>query len=149
MNILYLCDEYPPCQHGGIGSVTQTLARAIVEKGHNVLVAGFYPYYRIANQRENDQGVQVYRYYYGGKLKLLLSKHPVLGRFINIKKAFDQYVLELIYLVKEYKIDIIESPDFLEAFRYSGPQLIKFSNFGVPFIVKLHGSYSIALRLFP
>jgi len=143
LNILYLCDEYPPCLHGGIGSVTQTLARAVAQKGHKVVVAGFYPYYRIAAERENDRGVEVYRFFYGGKWNLRLSRHKIMGLFINIKNAFDKYVQELNNLVKLYKIDIIESPDFLEAFRYSGPQIIEFTEFGVPFVVKLHGSFSI------
>jgi glycogen synthase len=42
MNILFICDEYPPGRHGGIGTVVQLTARALVSQGHNVVVAGFY-----------------------------------------------------------------------------------------------------------
>ena len=80
MNILYLCDEYPPCQHGGIGSVTQSLARELVSKGHKVSVCGFYPYYRTAAAYEEDFGVQAYRYFYGNWLLLKLSRHKYFGR---------------------------------------------------------------------
>jgi glycogen synthase len=143
MNIFYLCDEYPPCQHGGIGSVIQTLARAVASKDHKVVVAGFYPYYRIAPVRENDQNVEVYRFFYGSAWRLKLSRHHLTGQLVNIKSEFEKYVNEIKRLVEEYKIDIIESTDFIEAFRYSGPQMIQFPDFGVPLIVKLHGSYSV------
>jgi len=32
MHICFLCNEYPPAQHGGIGSFTQTLARELVKQ---------------------------------------------------------------------------------------------------------------------
>jgi len=143
MNILYLCDEYPPCQHGGIGTVTQTLARSLAKKGHTVVVAGFYPYYRKAVENENDNGVNVYRFFYGSKLLLQFSKRNFLGRFINIENQFNKYIIYLKKIIIENKIEIIESPDFLEAFRYSGPSMIQYPTFGIPFIVKLHGSYTI------
>lgn len=38
MNILYLCDEYPPAKTGGIGTVTKVVAEAMVQKGHTVYV---------------------------------------------------------------------------------------------------------------
>lgn len=143
MNVLYLCDEYPPCQHGGIGTATQLLARSIAAKGHHVFVVGFYPYYRKAQIAEIDQGVNVFRYFYGSFLLLKLSKHFIVGRFINIDTQFRKYLGYLKKLISEKKIDIIESPDFVEAFRYSGPRIIEFLDFGIPFIVKLHGSYTI------
>lgn len=142
MNILYLCDEYPPCQHGGIGTVTQLLARALVVKGHSVYVAGFYPYYREADKEETDQGVKVFRYFFGSKLGLKFSKHKFFGKFINIKEQFDDYLNFLRIVIEENHIEIFETPDFVEAFRYSGPQMIQFPDFGIPMIVKLHGTYT-------
>ena len=142
MNILYLCDEYPPCQHGGIGTVTQNLARTLVEKGHKVVVAGFYPYYRKATKSENDKGVKVYRFFYGSKFQLQFSKRKFSGRFINIERQFNNYIDCLKKIIQENEIDIIESPDFVEAFRYSGPRMIQFPDFGIPFLIKLHGSYT-------
>jgi len=142
VNILYLCDEYPPCQHGGIGTVTQALARAVTEKGHRAVVAGFYPYYRRATEHENDQNVEIYRFFYGSKWKLRFSKHPLTGRFINIKKVFDKYIDQLNRLIEEYKIDIIEMPDFSEATYYGQFTAIDFSKLKKPFVVKLHGTQS-------
>lgn len=142
MNILYLCDEYPPCQHGGIGSVTQTLAREIVKKGHQVSVCGFYPYYRKAETFEEDQGVNIYRRFYGNKLLLKLSKRKFSGRVFNIERDFNEYTKFLKQFIKNNKIDIIETPDFNEAFWYSGPRFINFPDFGIPMVTKLHGSFS-------
>lgn len=59
MHICYLCSEYPPAPHGGIGGFTQTLGRAVAARGHRVSVIGMYPdaYAGVAN----DQGVDVVR----------------------------------------------------------------------------------------
>jgi glycogen synthase len=143
MNILYLCDEYPPCQHGGIGSATQLLARTLVSKGHKVVVAGFYPYYRMAHVEENDHGVKIYRFFYGSRLQLQLSKRNFFGRFINIDQQFNKYIVFLRKIIQKDQISIIETPDFVEAFRYSGPRIIRFPDFGIPMVVKLHSSYTV------
>lgn len=143
MNILYLCDEYPPCQHGGIGSATQLLARTLAAKGHKVYVAGFYPYYRVAEKEQTDQGIKVFRFFYGSKIQLQFSKRTFFGELVNISRQFNKYLAFLKILIEEYHIDIIETPDFVEAFRYSGPRMIKFPDFGVPLVVKLHSSFSV------
>jgi len=59
MHILYLCPEYPPSRHGGIGSFVQTLGRALVRRGHQVTVAGLYEPAE-AGESE-DEGVRVIR----------------------------------------------------------------------------------------
>ena len=62
MNILYLCDEYPPGQHGGIGTSVRSMARELVKQGHRVVVAGLYsPGYGGADEFV-DNGVKVYRF---------------------------------------------------------------------------------------
>lgn len=142
MNILYLCDEYPPCQHGGIGSVTQNLARELVLKGYQVSVCGFYPYYRTALSFEVDHGVKVYRCFYGNRLLLKLSRNKYLGWFVNIESKFNSYTKFLVEFIKKNRIDILEIPDFNEVFRYSGPQFISFPDFGIPSVIKLHGNFS-------
>jgi len=146
VNILYLCDEYPPCKHGGIGSVTQILAREMVKKGHNVIVCGFYPYYRKALPYEEDNGVKVYRRFYGSWIQLFLSRHRYAGLIINVEKSFTLYTNYLKKLIKEFKIEVIEIPDFNEVFRYTGPRLIKYPDLGIATVVKLHGSYSFVNR---
>jgi glycosyltransferase involved in cell wall biosynthesis len=142
MNILYLCDEYPPCQHGGIGTVTQNLARELVLKGHKVYVCGFYPYYRKSCYLEDDLGVNVFRHFYGNKILLILSRHKYFGKILNIAGEFNAYTKFLKDFIIKNKIEIIEIPDFNEVFRYSGPQFINFPEFGIPSVIKVHGNYS-------
>jgi glycogen(starch) synthase len=143
MNILYLCDEYPPCKHGGIGSITQILACEMVKKGHQVSVCGLYPYYRTALSFEVDRGVNVYRIFYGNWLLLKLSKHKFFGRFINCEHNFLEYVKFLKEFIIKNKINIIEIPDFNEIFRYTGPRFIRFPDFSIPSVIKLHSSYTL------
>src|SRR5438093_12224328 len=38
MKIALFCNEYPPRPHGGIGSFTQTYARGLAGRGHDVTV---------------------------------------------------------------------------------------------------------------
>lgn len=40
MLITYLCNEYPPAPHGGIGTFVHTMACAMARAGHDVTVAG-------------------------------------------------------------------------------------------------------------
>jgi len=107
-----------------------------------VYICGFYPHYRKALKTENDSGVKVYRIFYGNKLTLKLSRHNFLGRYLNIKKEFDDYINFINQFIHKNKIDIIEIPTFNEAFRYSGPAMIMFPNFCIPKVVKYHGTYT-------
>ena len=59
MHVCFLCNEYPPGQHGGIGSFTQTLGRRLAQRGCQVTVLGFYPV--AALRQEEDQGVKIRR----------------------------------------------------------------------------------------
>ncbi len=57
MGVGFVCSEYPAFRpsHGGIGSVVQTLARALVDRGHRATVYGF-------NSRKSEsveQGVRL------------------------------------------------------------------------------------------
>ncbi|HSE21516.1 MAG TPA: glycosyltransferase family 4 protein [Pyrinomonadaceae bacterium] len=61
MNICFICPEYPPGPHGGVGTFTRMLARALVRAGHSVRVAGVYPTFYEAPAYEEDQGVRVWR----------------------------------------------------------------------------------------
>ncbi len=62
MRIGFLCNEYPPGPHGGIGSCTQVLARALVRTGHAVRVVGAYALDHPAPRHEVDAGVEVWRF---------------------------------------------------------------------------------------
>lgn len=60
MHIVYLCNEYPPFSHGGIGTFVQMMARQLVKRGHRASVLGFS--WVTEFRQEDDHGVNVYRF---------------------------------------------------------------------------------------
>src|SRR3981081_1668823 len=62
MRICFICNEYPPARHGGIGTLTRTLARALVQAGNQVRVVGFCSEKEVAPEMETDCGVSVHRF---------------------------------------------------------------------------------------
>src|ERR1044071_2342112 len=117
MNILFICDEYPPGKNGGIGSSIQTLGRAMVKKGHRVFVVGLYPYSYGQQDTENDMGVKVWRFRYGYRLSAnggsilykVFNRIPDgIKQHLNGKKAFKRYIEFINELVRKEKIDLIE-----------------------------------------
>lgn len=59
MRICFLVDEYPPGRFGGIGVFTQTLARSLVRRGHDVCALGLYS--PASSGTTSDEGVTVIR----------------------------------------------------------------------------------------
>jgi glycosyltransferase involved in cell wall biosynthesis len=59
MHICFLCSEYPPGPHGGIGTFTRTLGRALAARGAEVSAVGIYPV--VQQTEEHDRGVRVVR----------------------------------------------------------------------------------------
>lgn len=59
MHVCFLCNEYPPGRHGGVGTFTQTLGRSLVARGHQVSCIGVYADRQ--GGEENDLGVRVVR----------------------------------------------------------------------------------------
>ena len=59
MHICFICSEYPPGQHGGIGTFTQTLGRSLADRGHRVTVVGCFPSEQAGI--EVDQNVRIIR----------------------------------------------------------------------------------------
>ncbi|REJ80111.1 MAG: glycosyltransferase family 1 protein [Acidobacteria bacterium] len=60
LHVVYLCGEYPPAPHGGIGTFTRMLARRLVAAGQRVTVLGIEAG-REHDAREDDEGVVVRR----------------------------------------------------------------------------------------
>lgn len=58
LHVCFLCHEYPPEPHGGVGTVIQALARALVARGHRVTVLGIS---RTSPGETEDHGVRVVR----------------------------------------------------------------------------------------
>jgi glycosyltransferase involved in cell wall biosynthesis len=120
VKICYVCCEYPPSMHGGIGSVIQSTAQALVENGHEVRVVGIYPAKETAPEYQADSGLQVWR--------LRESSAPL---------AWVSARYELFRRIQQWaekgEIDVVEVPDW-EGHASCWPRL------KVPVVVRLHGS---------
>ncbi|ASU35166.1 glycosyltransferase family 4 protein [Mucilaginibacter xinganensis] len=151
MNILYLCDEYPPGKHGGIGTYVSLIARQMVKLGHSVTVAGLYsPGYGGEDEFE-DEGVKVYRFRRGFDYKLFGNETSFLARIgirllkdsglmdRDIKKNLLSYKNKLEALISSHHIDIIEMPDYNDYIRFCNIY-IPFPKLPVPIVIKLNGS---------
>jgi glycogen(starch) synthase len=151
MNILNLCDEYPPGKHGGIGTYVRLIARQMVKLGHNVVVAGLYgPGYDGPNEF-NDEGVTVYRFRRGFNFRFLSDETSLRSRIgarllkdsglmeRDIKKSLTIYKDKLEQLIIEHQIDIIEMPDYNDYIRFCST-FVPFPALSVPVVVKMNGS---------
>ncbi|MES2704635.1 MAG: glycosyltransferase family 4 protein [Bacteroidota bacterium] len=151
MNILYLCDEYPPGRHGGIGTAVQILARQMVKMGHSVVVAGLYGWGYGGADRFTDEGVKVYRFRRAYDSSLFRVRNPLYTRVLyklctvtgifqrSIEKSLRQYHVDLEQLISEFAIDIVEMPDFNDYVQYCN-RYTAFPKLSKPVIVKLHSS---------
>jgi len=119
VKICYICNEYPPARHGGIGSVTQTLARALADAGHTVRVAGLYPGGG-APGPERDGEVEVWRFAEPGWPGGWLAARAKLFRYVR------RWCLE-------GAVDVVEVPD------YQGPAA-GWPRLPVPVVARAHGS---------
>jgi glycosyltransferase involved in cell wall biosynthesis len=118
----FVCSEYPPALHGGIGSVTQLLARGLRQRGHDVRVIGVYPPGSGGLPYEEDEGVRVWR--------LFEPAHP--GGWIAARYALYRTVRAW---SRRGEIDFVEAPDW-------AGWTAGWAGLGVPIIVRLHGSES-------
>lgn len=120
MRICFVCDEYPPGPHGGIGTAIQVLGRALSGAGHQVRVIGTYPFDYPAPDYEEDRGVLVWRlrrspYRFGW----VVDRYRIFRRIERWSRAG--------------LIDLVEVPDW-EGAAAGWPRL------PVPVIVRLNGS---------
>jgi len=114
MNIGYLCNEYPPAPHGGIGTFVQTMARAMQQAGHRVSVVGL----GAAAQSWNDQGVRV--------LTLSRTNIPGAGGALDRFRLYRSLQAE----ARAGRVELIEIPE------YEG--LLPFPFVDCPVAVRLH-----------
>ena len=120
MKACFVCCEYPPAAHGGIGTVTQLLARGLRRRGHEVRVIGVYPHLDSAGGPEDDQGVQVWR----------LAERSRWGGWLGARVALFR---QLRHWTRQGEIDFVEVPDW--AGWSAG-----WRGLGVPVITRMHGS---------
>jgi glycosyltransferase involved in cell wall biosynthesis len=120
LRICLVCSDYPPGPHGGIGTMTQLLARALAARGHHVRAVGVYPPAYPAADLENDQDVQV--------IRLRQPRHPfgwVLARW-RLLRLIRRWI-------QRQEIDAVEVPDW-QGWAAGWPSL------PIPVIARLHGS---------
>ncbi len=151
MNILLLCDEYPPGRHGGIGTAVQLLARQYVQLGNDVVVAGFYHWGYGGENNFEDNGVKVFRFRPGLASDFFRKQDSLFVRAASrvlkvsgilqwdIKRSLEKYNTFLENLIKEYRIDVVEMPDYHDYMRFCNTA-VHFPVLNIPTIVKLHGS---------
>ena len=129
MKIAFVCSEYPPAPHGGIGTFTRSLAEQLTKRGNTCLVIGYDPSVnKTVTRMENDVMVtrlkSPYQNLRGFRLgRYQLSPTPLLER---------QYLSRQVNrLVREERVDLVESYD------WSGPL---WSKPPAPLLVRLHGA---------
>ncbi len=157
MNILFICDEYPPGRNGGIGAITRMLARGMAAAGHRVFVAGLYTPGYGQQDYEEDEGVRIWRMRFASDIGLIGNNYSLkdavllklLGRTGLMKLdatasagRFHSFILELI---EWFRIDIVEWPDFNEYFKYL-PAGFGWPSLPVPLVIKFHGTSSYIHR---
>lgn len=117
-SICFICHEYPPLINGGIGTFTKDLAESLVIKGFKITVIGLYDVgsYDVSS----INGVEIHR------IPLSKNKISFITNRLKFKKGLED-------LIKNKKIDIIESPDF-------GGWLAYIKSENVKKIIRIHGS---------
>lgn len=122
MHIAFVCNEYPPSPHGGVGSLTQTLARALVGAGHRATVIGNYTLADGDHHFEDDAGVRVIRLATprrGGLLRPLIEQRR-LWRHLRAEHGV-------------HPIDIVEGP---EPSFWAAPRHLPY-----PLLVRMNGGH--------
>src|SRR6202041_707504 len=121
--ITFICGEYPPLPHGGIGTFVHTLANGLRGRGHQISVVG------LGNEEMQwkDGEIEVF--------VLPNSTIPYVGNTIS-RLHLRRW---LKYRVAKGEIDIVETPEFLG--------MLPFGLRGCPVVVRLHqSSTAICLR---
>lgn len=150
MNILFICDEYPPAKSGGIGSVTKIVAETFAARGHTVVVfSGRLPKHGLPFKSVNN-GVTIYRHTYFKSFGNLihyknfvsfLKQSRLIVPFVKKELSKRDKIIERI--IEKYKIDLVEIPDYtLLTPYYSRIAFIPFKKFSVTTLARVHGSVS-------
>jgi glycosyltransferase involved in cell wall biosynthesis len=153
MNILYICEEYPPGKTGGIGTMVQVLGKELVKQGHNIYTVGLYPHGYTQANYEEDEGVKIWRLRYMTDIGVIKNNDSItdilfrkclqystllhLDTWISSTRLFN-FIKNII---EQYHIDIIEMPDW-NTFLYNSLATVHVPPFKIPLVVKLNGSHS-------
>lgn len=114
MKIAFLCNEFPPRPHGGIGTFVESVTHGLAERGHPITVIS------LGNEQsiENVGPIRV--------INLLADRRPLIGNLINrlrLRKCLSR-------LANDGEIDLVETPDYMG--------LLPFGLKTCPVVVRLH-----------
>jgi glycosyltransferase involved in cell wall biosynthesis len=119
LKLVYLCNEYPPAVHGGLGTFTAMLATRMAARGHSVQVLGLYPCAQ--TERECSAGVAITR--------LPANRFGTLGFLLNRRRI----CRELWKMNAASPIDVVEGPE-LALSQVPG-------EFPAAKLIRMHGGY--------
>lgn len=131
MKILFVCNEYPPTLHGGIGTYTKFLAESLVGQGHVVVVVGQEKGIK-ESYKESCNGVEVHRYSFSGRGNGRIAK------VVSFYQERRNLSVLVDHVCKSFLPDIVESHD------WAGPLLRK-PKFG-HLVVRMHGAHTVCNR---
>jgi len=126
IHIGFICHEYPPCNHGGIGSFTKDLAEGLVKAGFSVSVIGIYASSILDIKevvKEEISGVKVFRFPEHKRYKR--------AQFNTLYERWNLYT----YIKKVHKdnpFHLIESPESQGWLPFGTPG-------NIPFVTRFHG----------
>ncbi len=153
MNILFICEEFPPGKTGGIGTMVQVLGRELVRQGHNIYTVGLYPHGYAQANYEEDQGIKVWRLRYMTDIGLIKNNYSITDILFrkclkystllhwDTRISSTRFFNFIKNIIEQHHIDIIEIPDW-NTFLHNSLTTIHVPAFKIPLVVKLHGSYS-------
>jgi len=126
LRICFICDEYPPISHGGIGVAVKLLAEELVAQGNEVYVVGLSPKSYGGLQNEIINGVNIYRIKHGLSIPSSFTNNLIYksmnkvfnSDFLNINKAWIKQNNFIEKLVADKNVDIIEFTDFRFSFSH-------------------------------
>jgi glycosyltransferase involved in cell wall biosynthesis len=126
INILFICNEFPPVRHGGIGIFVKTIAKALQQEGARVSILGYNPDIQQDEIHQID-GVSV---------------HWIRKRIAWVPGAIVQHIYDRYYLTKRMRtLERELRPDIVESFDWSGPLLWKPKY--ATLVVRMHGANSV------
>ena len=147
MNLLYYCEEYPPVRNGGIGTVVKLVAEAMAKRGHRVIVAGRYWEGQGRRTIEEINGVTVVRWHKENYQTLGIRACNLIRdgermRKVKMQRMFDRTCQLIGDVIKEYRIDLLELPDYVDDFVHYDTIDASGKSFSVPTVMRVHGSAS-------
>ena len=131
LKVLFVCNEYPPSPHGGIGVIVRAIAERLVVSGISVVVLGIDPVVS-HDTTENLNGVLVARLAnkYRNDVKYRLGRYFLTAEPFLVRRYLSYRLEEAISIHK---------PDLIESYDWSGPLWRKPS---VPLVVRMHGAHT-------